>query len=1259
MVDRVVGLDPYVPRVASEWDLHAPGSLWRAITGSLVFVDISGFTNLSERLARRGRIGAEELTGVLNRVFGHMLEIVFQRGGSLLKFGGDALLLLFDTDDHVMQACAATVEMRSALREASREKTSVGRINLKMSSGIHTGPIDFFLVGDSHRELLVTGPTASVTTEMEGTADAGEIVVSHVVKEALPADFTGDAKGNGWLLRKQKIAQPECGPVVREFGDEPDLTVYVPRRLREQLQSGIGDSEHRIATIGFLKYKGIDALLSADGAESVGKKLDELVKVVQAAVDAEDITFLASDIDADGGKIILAAGVPASQHDDEGRMLRAARQILDSELDLSARMGLNRGHVFAGDVGSNFRRTFTVMGDTVNLAARLMAAAGPGALYSSPAVLDEASTLFRTEALEPFHVKGKDEPVRAYQVFEEIGVRPPELSHDLPFHGREAEVDMLVSIITTCARVGRGGMMTVSGETGIGKTRLIAEVLERCPGLATLMIKAEPNGSTNPYWAFRDPMRRKLGIERADTETMSKALEKAVETLAPGVLTLVPLLGDVLHIDIPDNETTSAIDPRFRPDRTADAVVDLLTALHNEPFAIITEDGQWLDDASTNLLRRIGTAAETRPWTTIVTIRESEEIDHEKFGDEIGLAPLDDETIRQIANEVTAGAPLRPHELNNIVTRVGGNPLFLSEILSVIRETGNADDIPDSLDAVVSTQIDSLPPLARQTLRYSSVLGTSFPIDVLDRYLAIDEMEIDKATQAELSRFLDRDGETRLRFKHAVVHGVAYRGLPYRRRRELHERAGEVVERMNSKNPNVSAEFLAYHYSEAGRHEKAWRFSQVAAEKAKAAYANTEAATHYERALDAARFVPDADPEEMAQAWVRLGEVRELAGQMEIAREALSRALKVKGDDPITKADLLLRRAGTWMNSGNLTQAKRNVSLGQRAVDPLDDETANRIKARLDAFESSVHAARGDPVRAADAAHEAIERAENAAAEEALARAYSVLDWANFMMGVQEERHGPRAIEIYQRLGLLERSVGVMNNLGAFAYFEGNWDQAVDWYQQSLEAAERSGNVLEAALTRTNIAEVRIGQRRFDEASRLLQEARRVYEASKADHYLPLVSLLQCRLDLAEGPDESTVATLRALLESQLQTTGAQWVNETAVALGDALIAVGMTEEALELVDSRTVPNSPGLARVKIKASIELGKDAELDDLVHEAVSAAQESGDLLEELHVRELEIESARDSGIEPDQEVIDRANALRDQLGVIDDHPEHLVS
>jgi class 3 adenylate cyclase len=151
----------YVPRLASEWDHDARGHDWQEIDSTLCFVDLSGFTALSERLARRGRIGAEELTDVLNRVFGEMLEVAYAHGGSLAKFGGDALLLHYAGADHAFHAAAAAVEMRAALRRAADHKTSVGRVALRMSVGIHSGNVHMFRVGRSHTELVVSGPAAS------------------------------------------------------------------------------------------------------------------------------------------------------------------------------------------------------------------------------------------------------------------------------------------------------------------------------------------------------------------------------------------------------------------------------------------------------------------------------------------------------------------------------------------------------------------------------------------------------------------------------------------------------------------------------------------------------------------------------------------------------------------------------------------------------------------------------------------------------------------------------------------------------------------------------------------------------------------------------------------------------------------------------------------------------------------------------------------------------------------------------------------
>src|SRR5918997_3983289 len=163
-------LDPYVPNILLRHLAETPDATTRTLDATLVFADISGFTRLSERLARRGREGAEELVDALSGAFGGLLAIAYRNDGSLLKFGGDALLLLFDGDDHLERACRAAFGMRRTLRDAGPLATSAGRVTLRMSQGMHSGELHLFLVGESHRELLVAGPGATEVARMEKAA---------------------------------------------------------------------------------------------------------------------------------------------------------------------------------------------------------------------------------------------------------------------------------------------------------------------------------------------------------------------------------------------------------------------------------------------------------------------------------------------------------------------------------------------------------------------------------------------------------------------------------------------------------------------------------------------------------------------------------------------------------------------------------------------------------------------------------------------------------------------------------------------------------------------------------------------------------------------------------------------------------------------------------------------------------------------------------------------------------------------------------
>ncbi|NNC91000.1 MAG: AAA family ATPase, partial [Acidimicrobiia bacterium] len=978
----------YVPRINAEWDRHT-SEQWREIDGTLCYIDISGFTALSEKLAQRGRIGAEELTEVLNHVFGKMLGVAYDRGGSLLKFGGDALLLVFTGADHPIQACSAAVEMQAVLREARSYETSAGRLHLKMSVGLHSGAVHLFRVGDSHKELILTGPAASMTTEMEETAVAGEILISPATKAGLPRGSATKAKGDGWLLTWRKARVEATGWSPRIPLPPEAIAAGMPVALRQYLQYGKAEPEHHIATVGFIKYSGVDALMAGAGPGAVAAALEDLVRNVQEAVDEEGVTFLASDIDQDGGKIILVAGVPGVQEDDEGRVLRAARRIADRAESLQLRIGVNRGHVFVGEIGTDFRATYTIMGDTVNLAARLMAAASAGEVYASPSVLDRSLTLFETVPLEPFFVKGKEHPVQAYAVGAETGSRSSEVAGGLPFVGREEEIATLSGLFAQLAN-GRGGVMSIVGERGIGKSRLVDEVLPLLGDGRHLNIRAEPYGTATPYRALRDTVRGVLGVERSTPEKMAEQLAVAVAELAPELEPLLPLIAEVAMIEIAPTPQSEAVEQRFRMDRTAEIMVELLDAALDGPVLFEVEDGHWMDEASAHLLATVAEMCDRRPWLLLVT-RRADSAGLVPAGPALELQPLSPNEAAGLVIEATAGAPLRPHDLDAIVDRAGGLPLFLEEIVRAVRMAGSVEGIPDSLEAIVSTQIDGLEPLTRRLLRFASVLGRSFRVSTLNELLAEEPLELDAATQRQLASFLEYEGTERMRFRHSLLRDAAYEGLSFRRRRELHLRAGQTMEDQYRSDPEAVADMLALHYSQADDHEKTWRYARVAGDEAMANYANVEAAVQYERALAAGRRLTTVPADDLRVVWTKLGDVHEEVGLYAEALEAFRQASR-QAHDPVDHADLMLRRARARSRAGAYRSALSEATRGLRFLAGVTGQDVARAKARLTSFSAVIRQTQQRPREALVLAEQAADEALASGEKEALARAYEVMD---------------------------------------------------------------------------------------------------------------------------------------------------------------------------------------------------------------------------------------------------------------------------
>jgi class 3 adenylate cyclase/tetratricopeptide (TPR) repeat protein len=1123
--DDAVALAPYVPRLARTWPTDAQH---RRVDGTLLSADLSGFTRLSERLAALGREGAEELTTLLNGVFTGMIGIIERFCGDVIKFGGDALLVLYTGDNHVERACASTLAMRTLIAEPLT--TSTGKaVRLRISQGFHTGSFDFFLLDAGHRELVVTGPDATETVECEGTANAGQILMSAAAAAHLDPRWLGGSVDERRLLRPVRDDLEAYAACSTDAPAVP-LDDFLPAAQRDQITVG-APAEHRRVTIGFLKFSHTDHLLSEHGPEVLGARLQELASTISTATSELGVHLMATDIYPDGGKFILAAGAPVSFGNDEERMLRATRRILDEFDALDIRIGVNDGPVFVGDLGAPSRRAFTIMGDAVNLAARLMQKAELLQLIASDATLDRSATRFATESLEAFFVKGKTVPIHASVVLAVEEARAAQV-RQLPLVGRDKELAVL-SEAAASARTGHGRVVELVGEPGAGKSRLLAELRQHDSDLVEATIRCGQYARTTPYFAIRAALRGLAGIAPdATTEEAHAALHEFVTRHAPELLDLLPLIAIPFDVDVAFTPDVERIAPQFRRAQSHSAVATLVGRAMTAPTLLLVEDLHWIDDASRDLTEAVLAFAADRPWLGVLTRRPGPSVIDTAAVEitRIELAPLSADAARELVIAAAGDAStLRPADWEKLIERAGGNPLFAIELTDAAEEQGSADALADSVEMVVTSRIDTLPARDRLLLRETSVLGAFVDLALLAAALD-DQSVLDVGRWRPLDDFVALRGTHAIEFRHAIHRHVAYEGLSFRRRREMHLRAAEAVRRANEADIDAVVGLLSTHYHSAGDHSHSWQFSVRAGDEARAKYANVEAAEFYGRALESARVLADLEASSVATVAEALGDVEVLSAQYPHARRAFASARRHVHARPVVTAELLRKEGRVFEREARYTQALRTYRRALTGLEAVEGDDAAGVRAALLAAYGATLYSQGKRRDAVGWTRRAIDAAEAAGNRPALAHALRVLELCLDELG-DPERFAIRGLslaiceELDDQVGLADE----LNNLGSFAIAEGRLDEALDLFERARRAREHAGDVIGEAAAINNAGEVMLEQGRYDEARPMFERALRVLRAAQ---FRLGVAVVLGNLGRAEGMSGDVDAALGSLNES-------------------------------------------------------------------------------------------------------------------------------
>lgn len=1166
-------LSPYVASLATRWLADFPDAKSRVFEGTLEFVDISGFTRLTEMLAEQGKAGAEELTEYLDAIFAVLIDLAYERGAELVKWGGDAVLLWYSGDGHAARAVDAAWQMQRAMRRIGRVRTSVGRTILRMSVGLHSGEFHFFCVGTLHRELIVLGPAATRTAHLESVAEAGEVVFSPETAAQLDPAVVGGQKLDGYLLAG--APRVSVAPRVDGAGAAGFAAMCLPTVLSEFILAAPLESEHRQVSVGFIEYAGVDELLTSSGAEAVGRSLDEVFSVAQETCARHGVTFWETDIAEDGGKIMLIAGAPTAGEDDAGALLATAREIVDADTGLRLRAGVNCGRVFTGGFGPAYRRTYSAKGDAINLAARLMSRAAAGEVYASEAVVRRSRVGFVNEELEPFLVKGKQKPVHARRVFAaRSGRRTSTGSSALV--GREKEMLLLLDHLDRAAS-GRGSVVELAGPPGIGKSRLVEEVVSRAGSFKVVDLVCEEFDALTPHAFLGTLVREVLDIDaNADETVRGSQLHNAVRRLTPDLVPLAPLLAPIIGAHLEPTRQTKSLDERFRPERVAETLVRLMRAAMVDPTLIVVDDSHWMDDASSSLFRRFAATPGVRPWLALLTRRPGQgglDIDDLEDVQRLEVGPLEPEAVAQLLRSVTAERPLVPHLRDTITDRCGGNPLFLLELVGTGGQLGLDQAMPDSVEGVFAAQIDRLPPEERRILRVASVLGRHIDIHVLQQ-LAGSDLDISPM----LGDFLVPHGEGLLSFRHSMLRDAAYEGLPYTRRRELHARAGRILEERAGADTAEIAGVLATHFQHAGQHQLAWEYARLAAARARDVHAPAEAAAFYRQALHAGRNVKGVSSADLLDAAEALGDAYTHLGQFTFADQTF-RDARGWASSPIDIARLRFKRALATDRGGNYRQTLRLLSLADRCLTQADSPAVLRMRAEIRAQYGLVRHRQGRGRDAVRLLREAIERATVAGAADVLANTLVYLDIAELTAGIAADgEHARRALSIQRDLGdnpWLEARA--LNQLGIRAYFAGRWSEAVRYYSESRDACDRAGDRWTAAVESANIAEVLADQGHLAEAEPVLEEALETYRAAGTTTFVADGTRLLGRLAARRGDPElgrQLLGAARGLYE--LDGESLQVVLTDAI-LAESLLRAGEPEAAAELA-RRVLANASSLS---------------------------------------------------------------------------------
>jgi class 3 adenylate cyclase/predicted ATPase len=1012
--------------------------------------------------------------------------------------------------------------------------------------------------------------------------------------------------------------------------------------------------ERRQATVLFADLSGYTAAAERMDPEAVTALVDRTLRRL-----GEEIERFGGTIDKFIGDNVMGVfGAPVAHEDDPERAVRAglAMQELMAEhgAGFSLRVGINSGEVMAGAVGDRY----TVMGDAVNVAARLQAAGRPNAVTVGESTYRASREAIAYERLEPLRLKGKEEPVPAWEATATVAdPRRGAARAATPLIGRAEEAGLLASLVERVEREERPHLVTVIGQAGVGKSRLLRELITTLDAGDDPPIirrgQCPPYGAGIAYWALAEVLRDEF--ELLDTDTPATAWEK----LRAGVQALMDEVGEPdagernaallavpLGIETPEeSQPADADDPQRMREALFSAARGVVEGIAMRlPLVLAIDDIHWADEGMLDLLDHL--ARWVRGPLLLVCLARDELLERRpgwgggrRNATSISLEPLTATETRELVAALMPSSDNGGEVVPQVADRSGGNPLFAEEMVNrlIEEDTVEAEQLPSTVQSLLAARLDSLDRLERRLLLHAAVVGQTFWEGSLEGAAREEGLDL----QRTLATLQEKDllapspgsrlaGEREYAFKHVLIRDVAYGMLPKSVRCRKHVEVGEFIRERAGERAEAFTGLIAEHYARAAAlgsdagleadalaelQAQALEALEAAGDAAAVLYSNAEAFERYTAALELSEALPPAD---LARIGEKQGDIALSMGRVDAAVAVWERCLDYhRSQEDLARVADLHRKigAGLWHKG----ERRASIDNYQRGIDLLKDGPPCIELVRLYEEAASLYMHTGDNMLAIYASEKALRLAERLDEARAASRAHGIFGRVFGRIGDSEKAREnlERSVALARESDRAE-AVRALLTLGYhLEVSEADYEGAAEAYREALEIAQEVGDLPSQVELHASLGQLAVESAEWEEVEQATEASASLAEREGLAGKLCFPEMMRGVLSWRRGDWEEAISSFRRAHElgeqvgrSEVAFNALHWLALTLRESDDLSAAETELARALDICERA------GLIAQSVEAISARAVVLALSGRMEQARAAAEEADRLADRLH-------------------------------------------